>query len=182
MYFRIDKKSPLGQQIADLMYRVHRANKQAFQIAKSLSDMEGPGVIIRHGYMCGLIQGIQFKSRPGPEFVAVQAKGVMGHYYHPSARECARKHSEITKLWYSIEDRIKDDDFNALFNLQSGSAGTLTWYSRPGMVTYPGCYILSVPGPWADTVEQFPADMQEILESEARRLEKTYREQQPVTS
>jgi len=174
MYFRIDKQSNLGQQITALMQRIHLANKQMFEVAAKLSDCEKPLIIIRRDYMCGVFDSIEFKSKPGKEWASVSNRNLTGHYYHPSTRECSRATSEIVKAWNSVQDKIKVDDFNALFGLKSGNAGTFTWYVRPQMNTYPGCYILSVPGPWADTVEKFPTDMQEILESEARLLEKEY--------
>jgi hypothetical protein len=171
MTFKVEKSSSLGQQITAMMTRVHKANQQLHAVARQLSDLENPGIIIQPGYLCGVLAGIEFSRRPeGKDWVHLHS--APANYFAPSAKEFARKTSEITKAWTSVKDRIKDDDFNSLFNLESGNAGTLTWFRRAGLDTHETCYLVDIDARWAATVESFPPDMVEILESEAFKLKK----------
>lgn len=171
MYFKIEKDSSLGQKIAALMARVAAGNEQMKKIANELTGTDNARFYVVPYYLTGVFYAIEFINPPGKEYAIVKMKNVHGHFYRPSSLEFKRKTSEISKAWNSIHDKVKEDDLNALFGLQSGNAGTFTWFRRPGLYTFSTCYIVNIDARWWKTAKNPPADMEEILESEYLRME-----------
>jgi len=146
MYFKIEKTSPLGQQIAALWARISAYRKRVAELAVQLSDMEDPGVFTSPNYMAGYLFGIQFKEHPGKQWAEIKKHREYGsRFFNPSAREWNKKDSELKKQWTSANDPITHADFCGLFGLKPGIVGDrLTWYKSPAFSATPNVFIVSI--------------------------------------
>lgn len=172
MTFKVFKSSPLGQQITALFHRVQEANAACHAFARRWSDLPQPNIIIRHGYLAGALQAIQFSQPPTDKkaWVKLNHREVnYKHYYSPSALEMKRSTSEIRKEIAEFTP-IECNELNSLFGLKSGSAGGFTWYVQPGITECPDLYLVNIADAWALTRSFQSPDLIEILASEAITL------------
>jgi hypothetical protein len=168
MYFKIAKESATGKKLDAIWDRVFAVRKAMALVVAELSDMEDPGYFVSPNYLAGKMYGIQFKENPGKPWIEIKKHQEYGsHYYQLSAVEAKKKDSALYKKFISADDPIQDDDLCSILGLKSGTAGSFTWYRRPGLQDCDTHYVLSIPDEWAIKYKNDrPSDMVEILASE----------------
>lgn len=173
MLFKIEKESPLGQELKAIRERALHANNKLLDHARELSDDPDAAICYMHGHLCGKLGGITFKDPPGRDWIVSATDEEGRKYYAPNARSGARMNALRTKF-SSADDPVHLEDFCKMLGLEWGHTayanGSYKRYNRPALREVTDHYLIDVQEPWAESVKEFPTDMAKIPMSEYYKL------------